>query len=157
MNSYLAVLQESLRKKVDILSRIMEFEAQQLEMLREESLDAEVFDRVMDEKTALADEISALDDGFETLYERVRKELAENKEYFADSIREMQDLIARITEQTANVQAAEARIRMGLEGYARKEADAYRKQRSSGRAAMSYHESMRGTAVVDSQFYDQKQ
>lgn len=157
MNSYLLILQESLQKKVDILGKIMDYEVEQLDLLKQDSPDLEAFDRAMDEKTALADEITALDEGFETLYERVRKELSDNKEYFADSIREMQDLIARITEQTANIQAAETRIRMGLESYARKEAEAFRKQRSTGRAALSYHEAMHGTSVVDSQFYDRKQ
>ena len=65
MDTYLDMLQDSLKKKLEILNRIMDHQKKEADMLREESMDMEAFDKSINEKVELAESIDSLDDGFE--------------------------------------------------------------------------------------------
>lgn len=156
MNTYIKMLQESLEKKIAILDKVMEHEKKEQDMLKEDSLDMEAFDKSMDEKVAAIQEIDQLDEGFEKVYDRIREEIITNKEKYASQIKRMQDMIAEITEKNASIQATESRIKAAVENYAKKQNDAYRQKRDSGEAVRSYYNNMRKLNYVGSQFMDQK-
>ena len=84
MDTYLQMLKESLDKKIEILNQILQYEEQQQEMVKQENFDYEAFDKSVNEKVVLVDQIEALDDGFEKVYrnffiylsyERIEREL----------------------------------------------------------------------------------
>lgn len=156
MDTYVDMLQDSLKKKLGILDKIMEFQKEEEEMLKEDSMDMEAFDKSINDKVALAQGIDQLDDGFEQVYDRIRKEMIENKEKYAVQIRKLQDMIAEITEKNASIQVRESRIKLSVETYARKESAALRQKRDNGKAALSYYNNMRKLNFVDSQFMDKK-
>ncbi len=97
MDTYLDMLRDSLKKKLDILNRIMDYQKKESDMLKG-SMDMEAFDKSINDKVALAESIDSLDDGFEQVYDRIRQEMIGNKEKYAVQIKELQDLIAEINE-----------------------------------------------------------
>ena len=79
INSYIQILQDSLVKKLELLTRIEEKSLEQSRMLKSRDVDLTLVDFNMDEKATLINEILALDDGFEVLYEKIRVHLVPNK------------------------------------------------------------------------------
>ena len=94
LDTYLSVLRESLEKKITALKYIEEINNAQEEILKEESFDMEAFDRTVDEKDNYISELNKLDEGFETLYEKIKAELLPNKVKYAVQIKQLQSLMA---------------------------------------------------------------
>ena len=96
LGSYLSILQESLEKKLDVLGHIEEIGQVQTEILKKETFDMEAFDRTVDEKDAFVTELIKLDEGFESLYDRIKEEFARDKSSYAGQIKHLQKLISEI-------------------------------------------------------------
>ena len=156
MDTYLNMLQDSLKKKLDILNRIMEYQKAESDMLKEEGMEMEAFDKSITEKVVLAESIDSLDDGFEQVYDRIREEMINHKEKYAAQIRVMQDLIAEISEKSVLIQAEENRLRLEVDNFAKRESAALRQRRDSGKAARNYYNNMKKLNYVGSQFMDKK-
>ncbi|MBD5550134.1 MAG: hypothetical protein HDQ96_03010 [Lachnospiraceae bacterium] len=156
MDTYLDMLQDSLKKKLEILSKIMECQKQESDMLKGESMDMEAFDKSINEKVALAESLDSLDDGFEKVYDRIREEMINNKGSYANQIRAMQNMIGEISEKNVLIQAEENRIRLEVDNFAKRESAALRQRRDNGRAARSYYNNMKKLNYVGSQFMDKK-
>lgn len=155
MDTYLDMLQDSLKKKLEILNKIMAHQEKESGMLKE-NMDMEAFDKSVNDKVALAESIDSLDDGFEQVYDRIRQEMIGHKEKYAVQIRVLQDLIAEISEKNVLIQAEENRIRLEVDNYAKRESIALRQKRNNGKAARSYYNNMKKLNYVDSQFMDKK-
>lgn len=156
MEIYLDMLQDSLKNKLEILDRIMGYQREEAKMLRGEEMDMEAFDRNIHDKVALAESIDALDDGFEKVYGRVRKEMIDHKEKYAVQIRAMQDMIGEISEKNVLIQAEENRLRLEVDNFVKRESAALRLRRDNGKAARSYYNNMKKLNYVGSQFMDKK-
>ena len=156
MDAYLDMLQDSLKKKLEILDGIMRHQREESDMLKMGSMDMETFDQNINEKVALAESIDSLDDGFEQVYDRIREEMINNREKYAAQIKAMQNMIADISEKNVLIQAEENRIRLEVDNYAKRESLALRQRRNNGKAARSYYNNMKKLNYVDSQFMDKK-
>ncbi len=108
-NSYITILIESLEKKSEILDKVIETDAEQTAIISAEEPDMEALSKNMDVIEELALELEKLDDGFESVYEKVREELLGNKEAYREEIKRMQQLITEVTEKSVKVQTTEAR------------------------------------------------
>lgn len=156
MDTYLDMLQDSLKKKLEILNRIMEYQREESGMLKEDGMDRDAFDKSVRDKVALAESIDSLDDGFEQVYDRVREEILRNKAKYAVQIKAMQDMIGEISEKNVLIQAEENRLRLEVDNYAKRESIALRQKRDNGKAARSYYNNMKKLNYVGSQFMDKK-
>ena len=156
METYMDMLQDSLRKKLEILDKIMTCQKEESDMLKGGSMDRDVFDRSMTEKVELAESIDSLDDGFEKVYDRIREEMIAHKEGYVNQIRALQNMISEISEKNVLIQAEENRIRLEVENYAKRESAALRQRRDNGKAARSYYNNMKKLNYVGSQFIDKK-
>lgn len=153
---YINIMVESLEKKRDVLARIIEMNRQQKLLLSDPNLLPEDFEKNMDNKSSLVDQLNLLDSGFEKLFERVREALGGNKEKYADEIAKMQALIKEITVQTNTIQTQEIRNR---EDASRKFAEV-REQvkgvRNSQKVVQQYYQNMMGQKGFSSQVIDNK-
>ena len=82
IENYLSVMEESLQKKDAILDCIMDACKKQENLLKEDKLSLEDFDHLMDKKDEFAKDLEKLDDGFESLYEKVGEQLKNDKEKY---------------------------------------------------------------------------
>lgn len=155
--NYLDVLAESLEKKLQIMERIQGYSLEQQKIFQEQSADLEKFDEYVDKKSDLLEELTALDNGFETLYGNVAKELEENREQYTTQIKRLQELVAQVTEKSVAIQAQEARNKKLVEDYFRKERADLAQSRKTSRAAFDYYRSMSNPGGAPPQFMDSKQ
>ena len=85
-----------------------------------------------------------------------KQELEDNKAQHASWIKECQELIARITDKSVEIQAMEARNKQAVEEQFRRERKGYNQGKRSVEIAQSYYRSMNRTGVVPPHFMDQK-
>lgn len=142
MKRCLTILSDSLDKKIEVLKRIQAYNDAQEKAFTESEPDMDSFDKALDEKEKLIQEILQLDQGFETLYERVRVELDENRDAYRDQIKELQAKITVITELSNAVQAKEARNKKLIENYFANQRMGIKQSRQRARAAYGYQQSM---------------
>ncbi len=148
MSGYLSILEDSLKKKREILCRIQDINQSQCALFKDGGLDMEQYDSYVDEKDVCIKQLDDLDEGFEALYEKIRQELLQNKELYADQIRSIQKLIEEITDKSVSIQAQESRNRDMITAYFSKERQTLGERRKSSKAVYGYYQSI-GKAVEE--------
>lgn len=154
--NYLTLLEESLRKKLQVMDEIQQYNLRQQQIFQSEEVDIDRFDEYVDEKGALIEKLNSLDNGFESLYAKVAKELSENRDQFKDQIKVLQELVTKVTETSVSIQAQEARNKKLIEDFFQKTRDDLRMGRKSSKAAYDYYKNMSKSSVVLPQFMDSK-
>ena len=156
MDNYLSVLEDSLKKKLQILDELTDYTMQQQELLKVEELDYEAFDRLVDQKDPLIQKIMELDQGFETVYDRIKEQLLGNKEQYAAQIKALQSLIGELTDKSVKLQTMEQRNKSAVEQQFRKSREKIRQGRQNKQAALNYYKNMNNSNYVPPQFLDDK-
>lgn len=156
MTSYLQILQDSLIKKLELLTEIEKKSIEQAEMLKNSEINLAAVDLNMDEKDELIQEILRLDEGFEHLYQRIRVELTENKEQYKDEITCLKALISKVTEKSSSIQVIEARNKVEMDFYFSKQKKGIRSKKNAMSVARDYYQNMNKVKHVSPQFLDQK-
>ena len=155
-NTYIQMLIDSQEKKLQLLDEALKLDEEQIRLIQEEDPDMETLDESLEKKGKIVEELDRLDDGFESVYAKVRDELLNNKEAHRDEIKKLQDLIGKITEKSVKVQAAEIRGKETVERFLKKKRSALKDSRSTVRAANAYAVNMRKMNKIDAFFVDKK-
>lgn len=155
-NNYIMILLQDLKKKNHVLDRIISANQMQKDALEDPNLDPEDFDKIVEEKSRLIEELDQLDSGFEQIYARVREELQENKELYKEEIRQMQALIRELTDKSATIQTGELRNKELMQKKFSEVKKQVREIRSSQKIVNQYYQNMMKTNYVDPQFMDNK-
>lgn len=153
---YIAVLKQSLAKKVEILDTICALNVEQKRMLEDPELMPEELEENFRAKGELVDQLVALDEGFEQVYDRVKEALTHHKEQYASDILQMQKDISRITERSADIRAQEQRNKSLMEQKFATVKKQVREVKNSKQAVNSYYKNMMKMNYVDPQFMDNK-
>ena len=157
---YVRILSDSLKKKVDILKKILELTEEQNSILSEkniEKVDVETFDGVVDKKTILLEEMQKIDDGFDAIYKKVGVFLSGNKEQYKIEILEMQNLIRVITDIGMQIQHLEMQNKTKFNTFVRNKRRAINDFKHSNKVATSYYQNMSNQhREWQSHFLDQK-
>ncbi|MBE5904666.1 MAG: flagellar protein FliT [Pseudobutyrivibrio sp.] len=106
---YVVMLRESLEKKADILRVLQIRNQEQAAILQDPNTTPDDLEKNMNMKSELIDRIIMLDEGFQQLFGRVKTIIEADRETYADEIRTMQELIKKVTDLTADVEASEYR------------------------------------------------
>lgn len=154
--NYLNVLEESLQKKLQIMAEIREYNLNQQEIFQSENVELDKFDEYVERKGELIERLTALDNGFESLYRKVAEELSANREKYAAQIKRLQELVKTVTEESVAIQAQEARNKKLVEQYFSKQREGIKSGRVASKAAYSYYKNMNNTNHVPPQFMDSK-
>lgn len=150
------VLLQSLLKKKDVLDRLIELGQKQEELLRQETLDMDGLNELLEEQGQLVATLEKLDQGFELVYERCRSQIMEHKEHYAEEIRRIQECIQEITAKVSTVNAYSLRNKVAAENHFRQEKQNISQQVSKTKVARNYYNSMNKLNYVSPQFYDNK-
>lgn len=141
-NTYVTALVESLEKKIEVLKEIEVKNAEQAALLKEESFSFDKFDANAEAKGILIHRLTKLDEGFESLFKRVKEELDNNRPQYAAEIRKMQELIREIMAKSTSIEASEARNKAALEKIFSDEKAKIKATRSTAKALKSYTQAM---------------
>ena len=153
----LDILEDSLLKKIEILGKIEEENELQKQILSENSEDGqEAFDKTVDRKSELIEQLELLDEGFQTLFDKIKAEISNNKDAYKDQIRKLQDLIRQVSAKSASIEASEHRNKRLAEAYFSGLRQKMNISRQSSAAAFNYYQNMNNFKDIPPQFLDQK-
>ncbi|MBR2401183.1 MAG: hypothetical protein IKB01_00235 [Lachnospiraceae bacterium] len=155
LKQYLSVLAEGLQKKNRILNKILQLNAEQANVIKKESLMQE-FDALVEEKGKWIEELNRVDQGFQSVYNRIRRELSEQKDMYKAEIATLQKLIQEMTDLSVKIETTEQKNKLAVEQYFRNQRQAIGNNKKSLKAANDYYKSMSRVNYVDPQLMDQK-
>ena len=153
---YLRLLQQALEKKSLILDNILAISQEQEQLLRLEDLGPDEFERTVDEKGKLLEELTRIDQGFEEVYQRIAPEVRLHKESYREEIRHLQEQIREVTGKGAQIQATESRNRALAEDRFTKVRRQIRDSHASAQVVNKYYQNMMKLNYVEPQFMDDK-
>ncbi|MBP1592722.1 MAG: flagellar export chaperone FlgN [Oscillospiraceae bacterium] len=142
--TFINILNDTLKKKEEVLHSLAEATDKQSVLLDAAELDIDEFNKLVDEKEQLLTRLESLDDGFMSLYEKVRGELAENAGAYEEQVKETQRLIRAQTELSAALQAAEERNKAKMAIHLARGHQKMREFRVGSQTAAAYYRNMSG-------------
>lgn len=155
-DNYIDILIRSLEKKIKVLDTIFEENEIQEKILQEEEFDMDAFEKSIDVKAELIDQVSFLDDGFEKMYERIKVMLDEKREDYKEEIKILKDLIKQVTTKSVSVQKKEADNQKLAQLQFAHTKKKLRQVKTSNQMADQYYKSMSKLNYVEPQFMDKK-
>ena len=154
---YVDMMIDTLKKKESILRFLYEKTKEQEILLKEEELDADAFEKIVEEKGEKIDSLNELDSGFDMLFKAVKKEITENHDEYRESIVQMQGLIASISELGVSIQALENQNSMRFKAFLAKERKMIREFNVNSRTATNYYQNMsNANRPEQSYFFNEK-
>ena len=96
--NYVQMMTDSLIMKKDILEKVIVLSEAQNGILAAAEFDENAFRENIDEKAELIDKIERLDDGFNSLFARVKETLDGHKDEYKSEITVIKELIKSVTE-----------------------------------------------------------
>ena len=157
IESYLDMMQESLRKKIAILKKIeVENEIQKHILENPEHVDTDLFDAAVVRKAELIDELTELNDGFQSLFDHIKEEIEQNRGKYEEQIQNMQEMIRQITVLSNTLQAEEMRNKKMADAYFSETRRQLKNGKRSAKVALDYYQSMNKSKNIPPQYIDQK-
>lgn len=155
--AYIALLEDTLKRKKEILLFLLDKTKQQQKALAGDKMDSEVFEAVLKEKKEKIDELTEIDEGFDSIYKRISDEIKEHKEKYKDAIVRMQALIKEIMDLSMKIQTLEHKNSERFKLHLAKEKSRIRDVKMSSKMATSYYQNMANQhRAEDSYFFNQK-
>lgn len=157
-NVYVSALQDSLRKKKAVLQNLYDLTKQQAEVLAQETVDTDRFDELMEAKDGEIAVLNSLNAGFQSLFQKIEKNLQDQRHQYEKQIRQMQEDIRAITDLGVQIEGLEHQNRDAFQAYLLKERKEIQAGRASSRTAVSYYQNMPNQHHEwQTYFMDQKQ
>ncbi|MBF1008507.1 MAG: hypothetical protein HXK85_08015 [Lachnospiraceae bacterium] len=161
--SYLEMMLRSLDRKIEILNRIEQENRKQRDLLdfpvqekeAEEVFEEEAFQRTVEEKGRLIEELLKLNEGFDLLFAKVQKELSGQWDDYRSQVRTMQEKIRMVTELSSRIQVQEQRNKALVDRYFSEERTKIKIGKRSTASAMKYYQTMNKTQHVGPQMFDE--
>ena len=152
VDDYVQIMIESLTKKSELLEKLIRKNEAQHECVagkEYDDIDWDAFNLLVAEKEVAIERIVKMDEGFQSLYERVKEQLNEDRDRYKDKIREIQRLIEIITGQGIKISTGEERNRKIIEKVLGNRKKFIRQTRNSLKVANSYAQTMSGNFGMD--------
>ena len=90
---YVRMMVDVLKRKEKILQQILEQTKEQEVILKQEDVDYDRFQELLDEKGRQIDELNQIDEGFDALFKKVEKEITVHKKNYLTEIVAMQKFL----------------------------------------------------------------
>ena len=156
MEQYLQMLADSLKKKCNLLLQLIQESNHQAEIVKSSEVDWELFDSSVEKKGELIEQLNKLDEGFDTMYQRIKIGLETDRLKYKVQIQEIQKLIKDVTEKSSKLMATEERNKILVTNRFSEEKKKLKQQRMNSKAASSYYTSMNRINYIDPQLMDHK-
>ena len=108
---YIDMLESILNKQITVLEETLVITKEQSRIAETSVFDEEQFDETLSKKDVLIIRLNELDNGFASVYGRVRKSVQESPEIYRSRIIRLQELIRRCTDLGMEIQTLETRNR----------------------------------------------
>ena len=139
---YVNMMVDTLELKKSILETILHQTREQETLLKDEEMDIDVFQQIIDAKGKEIEELNQMDEGFDTLFRHVEKEINENRENYRSQIQKMQHLIREVSELGIRIQALEHQNSGHFKIYLANQKKTVRNFYTNNRTAANYYQNM---------------
>lgn len=150
---YVGMMEDALRRKKEILVFLYEKTKEQELLLKDDEMDEEKFRATIDEKGEKIDDLAKIDEGFDTLYKYVEKEITANRMAYKQQIQNMQKLIGEVSELGIQIQALEHQNSGHFKVYLAKQKNLIREFRVNNKTASSYYQNMSNTHKAEQSYF----
>ena len=154
---YLRMMTDIITKKKNCLQSILEATQDQARILRSEEFDDDDFSALIDIKAKNIDKVNELDDGFQTVYDKIKAEMGEKKAEHEGQIKALQKLVAEVTELGVQITALEKQNKNTLESVKNAAMRNTKNFKVSRNTASNYYKTMAGLHGAGPSFMDEKQ
>jgi hypothetical protein len=153
--NYLQIMMDSLKKKKDVLQQIVDYNNEQEAIVTADELDGDKFQKNMEDKSACIDELNMLDEGFQSVYDRVKENIQRYKLNYKNDILILQQLIKEVTSLSATIQVQESRNKLQVDRKFRQLRSETKTAKRSVSMANKYYKNM-SQISYEPQFMDKK-
>ena len=148
--NYLQIMIDSLVQKEELLKQIVDYNEKQ------QAIITAAFEQNLSDKGELVEKILKLDEGFNSVFNRVKDEVQHNKAKFKQPLQRLKELVSAVTDMGVRIQAQELRNKQLVE----KRFAQMRKELSNAKRATSkanaYYKNANKLNNYESHFLDQK-
>lgn len=156
VKQYLTMLDQSLDQKKQMLDQMIEMTATQKASLDKNPVDWTGFDTLVEKKAEMIERLDRMDDGFESVYERIREELLRDKDQHKEFVTAIQKKIQAVSDASATLMAAERRNKELVETKMADEKKKLQQQKTTSKVASNYYRNMNKVNLIDPQLMDKK-
>lgn len=156
LKQYLTMLDQSLDQKKQILDQMIEMTATQKASLDKDPVDWTGFDDLVEKKAEMIERLDRMDDGFESVYERIREELLRDKDQHKEFVVSIQKKIQAVSDASAALMAAERRNKEMVEKKMTDERKKLQQSKTTSKVASNYYRNMNKVNLIDPQLMDKK-
>lgn len=153
---YIGILTDTLRKEEQLLSEVLELTREQSEIADGSVFDETMLEDTMSRKDDLILRLNELDEGFVSVYERVRRQVLESGTQYKEILRELQALVKQCTDLSVEIKVQEERNRNKFAAKFAEKHREYGTQRTAASVVTRYNQTMRGGQMADSYFFNKK-
>lgn len=154
--NYVDIMIDSLTKKEELLKQIVDYNEAQQTIVTAPEFKEEAFEKNVVDKGEVVEKILRLDEGFNSVFNRIKEELQTNKGKYAKDIEHLKELVASVTDLGVRIQAQELRNKQLVEkrfAQMRKELSQAKRTTSTANA---YYKNVNNLNQYESHFLDQK-
>ncbi len=154
--TYINILTDALKKKEELLDRLIGRTEEQERIITSEAPDMERLEETFSEKEDLISQLNQLDEGFEKVYQHVKEAFQVNKEQYKEQITVLQDLIRTVTEKGTKLHALELKNKSRFQIFFAGKKKEIKNFKVSSRTANSYYKNAMNQQPGESYFLDKK-
>ena len=155
--NYVDIMIDSLTKKEELLKQIVDYNEAQQTIVTAPEFKEEAFEKNVADKGEVVEKILRLDEGFNSVFNRIKEEMLTNKGKYAKDIEHLKELVASVTDLGVRIQAQELRNKQLVEkrfAQMRKELSQAKRTTSTANA---YYRNVNNLNQYESHFLDQKE
>lgn len=155
--NYVQVLIDTITKKEETLRKILEITKQQEIISKQDAYASEDMEKTLNEKEIQISRLNYLDEGFQSVYDRVSSEIRNHIDVYKQDVLLLQDKIRICTEIGNEIMVLEERNRSRFNALFSKAHTDYSTVKSKASVAQNYFKTMNNSKVMDPYFVDKKQ
>ena len=103
--NYLQIMIDSLVQKEELLKQIVDYNEKQQAIITAAEFDDQAFEQNLSDKGELVEKILKLDEGFNSVFNRVKDEVQHNKAKFKQPLQRLKELVSAVTDLGVRIQA----------------------------------------------------
>ena len=155
--TYISILIDSLKKKIEVLERLRDDTEKQEEILSRDELDFDAFNKTIESKEKSLARLNELDDGFLEVYEKVAPLFKNDKESYENEITYLKELVRRVTDYSTMLTALEERNKVKLSIHLNRGKQRIKEYKQSSKTVAAYYKNIANKRTPEgSTFYDRK-
>ena len=153
---YLDMLITSMEKKSAVLDELLAVNEEQEALFDSGLPREEALDDIIERKGVLIDRLDSLDDGFESVYDRISSDIKADPSGYSSQVKRLKVLVGEVTDKSAKLGVAEARQREKADRIFENLKKEIAEGRKASKTAYGYYQNMKQYSSPKPNFFDIK-